>query len=106
LGEVQLVKADPSSAHPKVEFDSDDEKVKLADVVVTVPDGPEPIDVSGGVVSGGAAAVVKDQVLSLVIATPVRSLTPVLPPRTVARYKLLGSRSTDGLSVALRLNAL
>lgn len=36
-----------------MEFASDDEKEKLALVAVVVPDGPEPIVVSGGVVSGG-----------------------------------------------------
>jgi hypothetical protein len=45
---------------------SSEEKVKLAELLLSVPEGPESMVVSGGVVSagGGAAAVVKDQVLS------------------------------------------
>jgi hypothetical protein len=39
-----------------VEPVSVDEKVKLALVLVVVPEGPESIDVSGGVVSGGGGS--------------------------------------------------
>ena len=45
-------KAAPSRLHWNVPG-SVDEKVKVADVSVTEPDGPESMTVSGGVVSGG-----------------------------------------------------
>ena len=44
--------AAPSRLHWNVPG-SVDEKLKVADVAVTEPDGPETMDVSGGVVSGG-----------------------------------------------------
>ena len=48
-----------------MEFASEEEKEKLAELLLTVPEGPESMVVSGAVVSaGGAAAVVKDQLLS------------------------------------------
>jgi hypothetical protein len=51
LGEVQLLKLPPSSLHSKVEFASDEEKVKLGEALPIVPEGPESIDVSGAAVS-------------------------------------------------------
>ena len=42
--------------HSKLEPGSVEEKEKLALVEVVVPDGPEPIVVSGGVVSGGGVS--------------------------------------------------
>ena len=50
MGEVQLLKAAPSSLHSKVEPVSEEEKENEADVLLTVPDGPESMVVSGGVV--------------------------------------------------------
>ena len=50
---MQLAKLAPSREHSKVEFVSDEEKLNEADVLLTVPEGPEPMVVSGGVVSGG-----------------------------------------------------
>ena len=58
MGEVQVAKAEPSRLHWKVEPASDEEKEKLAKVLLTLPYGPEALVVSGAVVS---AAVVKDQ---------------------------------------------
>ena len=42
----------------KIEFGSEEEKVNVASLCFTVPEGPEPIVVSGGVVSvvGGGCA--------------------------------------------------
>ena len=51
LGEEQAPKAPPSSLHSKVEFASEEENVNDAEVLLTVPDGPESMVVSGGVVS-------------------------------------------------------
>jgi hypothetical protein len=51
-GEEQALKAAPSREHSKVEFGSVEENVKLASLVFTIPDGPESMMVSGGVVSG------------------------------------------------------
>ncbi len=62
LGEEQALKAALSSLHSKVEFASLEEKANVAELVLTVPEGPESMVVSGGVVScggGAAAAVVK-----------------------------------------------
>jgi hypothetical protein len=78
-----LLKAALSRLHSKLEPASVEEKLKLAEELFTVPDGPESIVVSGGVVSAGAA-VVKDQVLSVTSALPEVSLAPLLPPLTVA----------------------
>ena len=46
------MKVPPSRLHSKVEFASDEEKANEAEVLLTDPDGPEPMVVSGGVVSG------------------------------------------------------
>jgi hypothetical protein len=42
--------------HSKLEPDSVEANEKLAEVEAVVPEGPELIEVSGGVVSGGGAA--------------------------------------------------
>src|SRR3954452_7425893 len=47
MGELQGANATPSRLHSKVEFDSDDARVKLASLVATTPDGPPWIVVSG-----------------------------------------------------------
>jgi hypothetical protein len=52
LGEEQLLKAPPSREHSKVEFGSEEEKPKVAELVLTVPEGPESMVASGEVVSG------------------------------------------------------
>jgi hypothetical protein len=52
-GEVQASYAAPSSEHSKVEPASLEEKVRVALVLVVVASGPEPIVVSGAVVSTG-----------------------------------------------------
>jgi hypothetical protein len=52
-GELQGPKEPESSLHSKVDPDSVELNEKLADVEVVVPEGPDPIVVSGGVVSGG-----------------------------------------------------
>ncbi len=57
LGEVHALHAPPSRRHWNVEPASLDVNEKLADGEVTVPDGPEVIVVSGGVVSAGGAIV-------------------------------------------------
>jgi hypothetical protein len=70
-----------------VEFASEEEKAKLAELLPTVPEGPESIVVSGAVMSGGgrgAAAVLKDQVLSASSGLPAGSLAPIAPPLSVA----------------------
>jgi hypothetical protein len=51
LGEEQALKASPSMEHSKVESGSVEEKAKSAELLLTVPEGPESIVVSGGVVS-------------------------------------------------------
>jgi hypothetical protein len=56
-GEVQTVKAAPSSAHSKVDPGSLAEKLNMALVSVVVASGAEVIAVSGAVVSGGAVTV-------------------------------------------------
>ena len=70
-------KVDPSRLHLKVEPAFEDEKVKVAEVLATVPTGPEPMVVSD------AAAVVKVQLLFAPRALPLASLTPELPPTTI-----------------------
>ncbi len=51
LEEVQVVSAAVSSLHVNVELDSVEVKLKVAEVVLTIPVGPEVIVVSGAVVS-------------------------------------------------------
>jgi len=51
LGEVQLLNVAPSKRHSKVAFASEEENANEADVLLTVPEGPESMVVSGGVVS-------------------------------------------------------
>ena len=51
FGELQEDQAPPSTRQLNVDPDPDELNMKLADVVATVPDGPEAIDVSGGGVS-------------------------------------------------------
>jgi len=84
LGEEQALKGALSSLHSKVEFASEEEKVNVALFCFMVPEGPESMVVSGGVVSagGGATAVVNVQVLFAASALPAESLAPVV---TVAR---------------------
>jgi hypothetical protein len=53
VGEVQLVQAEPSRVHSKVEPASSEEKLKLAAVDVVLEAGPLVIEVCGVVVSGG-----------------------------------------------------
>src|SRR3712207_5783451 len=57
FGEVQSVKGSPSRLHWKVEPVSVEEKVKLVESLVTVPEGPESMVVSGAAVSSGTSAV-------------------------------------------------
>jgi hypothetical protein len=58
LGDVQDPQAPASSRHWNVEPVSVEVNPKLAELLVTVPDGPELIVVSGGVVSGGGTLTV------------------------------------------------
>jgi len=53
LGEVQAPQEPLSSLHSKLEPLSEEEKLKLAELLCTVPEGPESMVVSGGVVSPG-----------------------------------------------------
>jgi len=55
---VQAPQAPASSRHWNVEPVSVEVNVKLAEPLVTVPDGPPEIVVSGGVVSGGVVSIV------------------------------------------------
>ena len=55
MGEEQLAKLPESSLHSKVEGDSLDENVNVAELDVVVPEGPESIVVSGGLASGSAS---------------------------------------------------
>ena len=48
MGDVQVVKAEPSKLQVKVDPLIVDVKLKLAEVLVTVPEGPAVIVVSGG----------------------------------------------------------
>ena len=59
VGDTQALKAASSSLHSKIEFGSEEEKVNVASLCFTVPESPESMVVSGGVVSvggGGCAA--------------------------------------------------
>ena len=88
LGEEHALKAPLSREHSKEEPASEEEKVNVASLLLAFPEGPESMVVCGGVVSGGGgvvpAAVVKDQLLSEASGLPARSLTPLVPPFTVA----------------------
>lgn len=58
-----------------MEFVSEEENVNEAEVLVTVPDGPELIVVSGGVVSGvGAVLTVQVRVAGVLSTLPAASL--------------------------------
>ena len=60
LGEEQALKGALSSLHSKVELASEEEKVNVALFCFMVPEGPESIVVSGGVVScGGGSTTLK-----------------------------------------------
>jgi len=61
LGEEQALKAALSSLHSKVELASEEEKLNVALFCFMVPEGPESMVVSGGVVSrgGGGTSTVK-----------------------------------------------
>jgi hypothetical protein len=64
----------------KAELASEEEKAKLAEPLLSVPEGPESRVVSGAVMSGGGRssdAVLKDQLLSAVSGLPAESLTPL-----------------------------
>ena len=69
------MKLDPSSEHVNVDA-SVAEKVKVAEPDVTVPEGPESIVVSGGVVSAGG---------TLTVQVLVAGDASVLPAASVAR---------------------
>jgi hypothetical protein len=79
LGEEQALKAAPSSLHSKVEFASDEEKVNEALFCFVVPEGPESMVVSGGVVSCGGGGTFTVKVLEAGVAstlpTPSLALT-------------------------------
>jgi hypothetical protein len=75
----------PSNLVWKVAFGgSVEEKVNVASLLLTLPEGPETMVVSGGVVSAGGAAVVNVQTSSAESGLPAASLTPLAPPLTVA----------------------
>jgi hypothetical protein len=76
LGEEQAPKAPPSSWHSKVEFASEEENVNEALFCFTVPEGPESMVVSGGVVScgGGAVLTVQVRVAGVASTLPAPSL--------------------------------
>ena len=57
FGDAQVLKAALSKLHSKVELVSLDEKLNVAELLLAVPDGPESIWVSGGVVSAGAKSI-------------------------------------------------
>src|SRR5918995_7230578 len=88
LGEGHGLKAPLSREHSKEEPASEEEKVNVASLLLAFPEGLESMVVCGGVVSGGGGvvpvAVVKDQLLSEASGLPARSLTPLVPPFTVA----------------------
>src|SRR5215212_3537678 len=72
----------PSNLVWKVAFEgSVEEKVNVASLLLTVPEGPETMVVLGGVLS---AAVVNVQTSSAESGLPAVSLTPLAPPLTVA----------------------
>jgi hypothetical protein len=58
FGDAQAANAAASRRHSNVAPLSGDANTKVAVVACTEPDGPEPIDVSGGVVSAGVAVAV------------------------------------------------
>jgi hypothetical protein len=65
--------------HSKVEPASEEEKAKLAEVLATVPEGPEVMVVSGGVVSGGVVGGVMNLFRMFAVARWMRgSTTPDL----------------------------
>jgi hypothetical protein len=60
LGEEHALKAPLSREHSKVEFASSEEKVNVALFCFMVPEGPESMVVTGGVVScGGGSSTLK-----------------------------------------------
>ena len=70
--------APASSRHWKVEPDSDELNVKLAEELVDVPEGPELIVVFGGVVSGGGALTVQVRVAGVRSELPAASVARTL----------------------------
>jgi hypothetical protein len=82
---LQATKDPESSLHSKLEPDSVDVNEKLAEVEVVVPEGPELIEVSGGVVSGGADA----STVQLLVA----GLGSTLPAASLARTEKLWAPS-------------
>ena len=77
LGEVHEPQEPASIRHSYVEPDSEEVNPKLPSATVTVPDGPEEIDVSGGVVSGGGG--------TLTVQVREAGLPSVLPAASLAR---------------------
>ena len=79
FGEVQALKAPPSSLHSKVEFASLEEKANVAVFSLVVPEGPEFMAVSGEVVSCGGGGTFAVKVLEAGVAstlpTPSLALT-------------------------------
>ena len=70
--------APASSRHWNVEPDSDELNAKLAEALVDVPEGPELIVVSGGVVSGGGAFTVQVRLAGVRSALPAASVARTL----------------------------
>ena len=70
-----MAKAPLSSLHSKVDPASEEENVNEAEVLLTLPDGPELMVVFGGVVSGGGAVLtVQDRVAGVASTLPAPSL--------------------------------
>ena len=82
LGVEQAMKAALSSLHWKVELASEEEKANVALFCFMVPEGPESIVVSGGVVScggGGTTVTLKVEVALLPELSVAEQVTVVSP---------------------------
>jgi hypothetical protein len=73
-GEVHDAHDPASSRHWKVEPPSVAVNVKLAELDVTVPEGPSEIVVSGAVVSGGGTSTVQVRVAGVASVLPAASV--------------------------------
>jgi hypothetical protein len=70
---VQAVKPAPSRSHSNVADGSVDPNVNVAVALATVPDGPEPIEVSGG-----------DPLVTLTVQMPVAGDGSTFPAPSIA----------------------
>jgi hypothetical protein len=85
-GETQSSISTSSRAQAKVAPASLDEKVKVAEVSLTVPDGPELIDVLGGVLSTVTTRLVER--VGLKVLSTARAVRLTGPSLTVVEFQI------------------